>query len=161
MTNQTVLSGYIPSPNVPSIKHHWRPASWLHVRKAERPTVSWTRCFALKQMTMTRFFNCQSDTANAIWHCSWRARNIVSVTKREGICSWERHFRKGLHLSHHLWQRVCLSTRKLSGRASAKHFREVLRSADRCWPDSLPREVKGKVPFLWAEDWSLDGNSWT
>lgn len=89
-------------------KSKQQPIPWLHGRKTKRPTASWTGCLVLKQMTMTRFFNCQSDTANTIWCCSWGARN-VPVTEREGICSWEWHFRKGLRLSHHLWQHVCPS----------------------------------------------------
>jgi len=99
---------------------------------------------------MTRFFNCQSDTANAIWFCSWRARNLVSVT--EGRHFFSRATLQEGFTSESSSLTACVSISKLNGRASAKHFREVLRSADHCGSDLLPCEVKEKVLFLRAED---------
>lgn len=61
-----------------------------------------------------------------------------------------------------IFDSVCVhQISQLNSRASAEHFRQVLRSPDHWGPDLLPWEVKGKVPFLGAEDRSLDSNSWT
>lgn len=119
-----------------------------------RPAVSWTRHSVSKQMTMTRFFNCQSDTAIAIWGRSWRARNTASVTKREGIYSSERHFRKGLRLSHHLWRRVCPSASWAAAllQNSAGRFEALQVSVDLTGCPTKSTERFPLVPVGWEPD---------
>lgn len=94
-------------PKALSIKHHWRPAA-CEENKEAHTQLGW-RLGAETDEYDGDFLN---SKVTLQMQSGIAAGTVVSITEREGICSGERerecHFRKGLYLSHHLCQCVCV-----------------------------------------------------